>query len=501
MSGFEPFIPVVACAGAKAANKAVKEVTGKSIAKHCKSAAKGLRNIVLRKAGEKASKEAEELLFNKQERAEFVDRLDSLETLLESVASNPAAEDESVKQELLGLQEFLERATARYGEERVDVLNAIDRRINTLHLAFSNATARRDGAKLDDLDAAVREVAAGLGRKTKADFNRQTKESQLEQLEIVPDRVEAKPFAKGGEGEIFMGEYQGEMVVLKKISLVGVTRKKRDKMMKDFATELAIMVKLRSPRIIQVFGVVTTDTTFLGLVMEYCAGGSLRAALDDESGKVTVDLQHVWGLDVALGMAYLYSQGVEHRDLKSANVLLTRERRAKVADFGLSKCEDLRTQLTQPSQGRDAKGTSAYMAPELLKDNVFSEKSDVYSFAMVMWEIWDRGVPWGGLRTEQIITQVLVERTRPKIPEMPRDLRDLMVRAWAHDATERPTFEELAAKLKVSNIDLSELVKLGSLEANLTLSAVLILDAMEEIENSSRANHSRGVGTFWGWVE
>ena len=78
MSGFEPFIPVVACAGAKAANKAVKEVTGKSIAKHCKSAAKGLRNIVLRKAGEKASKEAEELLFNKQERAEFVDRLDSL---------------------------------------------------------------------------------------------------------------------------------------------------------------------------------------------------------------------------------------------------------------------------------------------------------------------------------------------------------------------------------------------------------------------------------------
>ncbi len=382
-----------------------------------------------------------------------------------------------MKQELLGLQEFLERATARYGEERVDVLDAIDRRISTLHLAFSNATARRDGAKLDNLqaaarrdgakldnlDAAVREV---LGRKTKVDFNRQTKESQLEQSEVELDAVEEKPFARGGEGEVFMGEYQGEMVVLKKISLVGVTRKNRDKMMKDFATELAIMVKLRSPRIIQVFGVVTTDTTFLGLVMEYCAGGSLREALDDESGKVTADLQHIWSLDVALGMAYLYSQGVEHRDLKSANVLLTRERRAKVADFGLSKCEDLRTQLPQPSQGRDAKGTSAYMAPELLKDNVFSEKSDVYSFAMVIWEIWDRGVPWGGLRTEQIITQVLVKRTRPKIPEMPRDLRDLMVRAWAHNAGERPTFEELAAKLKVSTIDLSKLALVRTLEGH-----------------------------------
>ena len=176
-------------------------------------------------------------------------------------------------------------------------------------------------------------------------------------------------------------------------------------------------------------------------------------------------MRRVWVSDIARGMAYLYSQGVEHRDLKSANVLLTRERRAKVADFGLSKCEDLRTQL-QPSQGRDAKGTSAYMAPELLKDNVFSEKSDVYSFAMVIWEIWDRGNPWGGLRTEQIITQVLVERTRPKIPEMPRDLRDLMVRAWAHDAAERPTFEELAAKLKVSTIDLSKLALVRTLEGH-----------------------------------
>ena len=76
-------------------------------------------------------------------------------------------------------------------------------------------------------------------------------------------------------------------------------------------------------------------------------------------------------------------------------------------------------------------------------------------------------MPWGGLRTEQIITQVLVERTRPKIPEMPRDLRDLMVRAWAHNAGERPTFEQLAAKLKVSKVvDLSKLAFVRTLEGH-----------------------------------
>ena len=143
-----------------------------------------------------------------------------------------------------------------------------------------------------------------------------------------------------------MGEYQGDSVVLKKMSLVGVTATKRQKMLNSFKSELAIMVRLRSPRVAHFYGVVTTDTTFLGLVMEYCAGGSLRAFLDGESGKVTADLQRVWGLDVALGMAHLYSQGVEHRDLKALNVLLTSNLRGKVTDFGLSKCDDLRTTQT-----------------------------------------------------------------------------------------------------------------------------------------------------------
>ena len=129
------------CAAAKVANKGVKAATGRSIARHCRSAAKGLRNIVLQKAGEKLSKEAEERLFNQEERAEFERRLGSLKTLLERVASNPAADDPSVIQELVGLQEFFEGATPRYAEERAGVLTAIDQRINTLHLALSNATS------------------------------------------------------------------------------------------------------------------------------------------------------------------------------------------------------------------------------------------------------------------------------------------------------------------------------------------------------------------------
>ncbi len=92
-------------------------------------------------------------------------------------------------------------------------------------------------------------------------------------------------------------------------------------MMKDFATELAIMVKLRSPRIVSVYGVVTTDSSWLGLVVEYCAGGDLREALDaDDAASIDEAQRRSWLSDIALGMAYLYSKGVEHRDLKALNV-------------------------------------------------------------------------------------------------------------------------------------------------------------------------------------
>ena len=66
-------------------------------------------------------------------------------------------------------------------------------------------------------------------------------------------------------------------------------------MMKDFSTELAIMVKLRSPRIVQVFGVVTTDSSWLGLVVEYCSGGDLRAALDaDDAASIDEAQRRSW---------------------------------------------------------------------------------------------------------------------------------------------------------------------------------------------------------------
>ena len=211
------------------------------------------------------------------------------------------------------------------------------------------------------------------------------------------------------------------------------------------------MMRLRSPRTVAVLGVVTTDESFLGLVMEFMPGGSIRQRLD--GAEVGAELKCLWASDVALGMQYLYSCGVQHRDLKCHNCLLTSDARAKVSDFGLSRCDALKTSTTTltTKSGDGLAGTPAFMAPELLKDNVFTEKSDVYSYAMVLWELFDGGVPWARHKPLQISFKVVFEHARPPVPPaMPEHLATVMRRAWANDAATRPTFADIVRHVRAA---------------------------------------------------
>ena len=100
------------------------------------------------------------------------------------------------------------------------------------------------------------------------------------------------------------------------------------------------------------------------------------------------------------------------------------------------------------TQTKAVQGTAAYMAPELLEDNVFDEKSDVYSFAILLWEIYDRGVPWRGLQPMQIMRKVVDKRERPPMPSgMPDDMRTLVGTCWSPGPDDRPAFVEIAGLL------------------------------------------------------
>ena len=199
----------------------------------------------------------------------------------------------------------------------------------------------------------------------------------MHKFEVTLDSVEEQPFALGSFGASHLAEFQNDRVVLKKMMLTGLIASQREKIFRGFETELGIMIEMRSPRIVSVFGVVTTDPTYLGLVVEYNAGGNLRERLDDTSRPIEDQRKRLWLSDIASGMQYIYCCRIEHRDLKCMNVLLDDRERAKVTNFGLSKSNDLVTHSTGLSQGGDAAGTPVFMSPELLMDNKFDEKSVV----------------------------------------------------------------------------------------------------------------------------
>ena len=129
---------------------------------------------------------------------------------------------------------------------------------------------------------------------------------------------------------------------------------------------------------------------------------------------------------------------------------LTHDGRCKVTDFGLSRCEELKTFTTTATMRDSVAGTPAFMAPELFEDNTFTEKSDVYSYAVVLWEIYDRGIPWAGLKPQQILYKLIKEQRLDVPKSMPRDLSSLMERAWAQDPDARPSFADICKELQAT---------------------------------------------------
>lgn len=151
-------------------------------------------------------------------------------------------------------------------------------------------------------------------------------------------------------------------------------------------------------------------------------------------------------MDIARGMNYLHhcKPPIIHRDLKSSNLLVDKNWTVKVGDFGLSRVKH-HTYLKTKS----GRGTPQWMAPEILCNEQADEKSDVYSYGVVLWEITTEKIPWNDLNPMQVIGAVGFMNRRLEIPKDVDPLWvSLMESCWCSEPQSRPTFQEILNKLK-----------------------------------------------------
>ncbi|XP_039601441.1 vascular endothelial growth factor receptor 1 isoform X2 [Polypterus senegalus] len=153
-----------------------------------------------------------------------------------------------------------------------------------------------------------------------------------------------------------------------------------------------------------------------------------------------------YSFQVARGMEFLASRKCIHRDLAARNILLSENNVVKICDFGLAR--DIYKDPDYVRKG-DARLPLKWMAPESIFDKVYTTQSDVWSYGVLLWEIFSLGAsPYPGLQIDEDFCNRLKEGTRMRAPEYATpEVYKIMLACWENDPKERPTFSELVKQL------------------------------------------------------
>ncbi|KAL5082313.1 hypothetical protein RYX36_010734 [Vicia faba] len=235
-------------------------------------------------------------------------------------------------------------------------------------------------------------------------------------------------------GEVFRGIWNGTDVAIKVFLEQDLTAEN----MEDFCNEISILSRLRHPNVILFLGACTKPPR-LSMVTEYMEMGSLYYLIHGQKKKLSWRRRLKMMRDICKGLMCIHRMKIVHRDLKSANCLVNKHWTVKICDFGLS-----RIMIESPIRDSSSAGTPEWMAPELIRNEPFNEKCDIFSLGVILWELYNLNRPWEGVPPERVVYSVAHEGSRLEVPEGP--LGRLISDCWA-DTHERPSCDEILSRL------------------------------------------------------
>ncbi|MED6234709.1 hypothetical protein ATANTOWER_029043 [Ataeniobius toweri] len=287
------------------------------------------------------------------------------------------------------------------------------------------------GGFLEGLFGCLRPVWTMIGKAYSTDHKHDLDEEWEVPFEEISD---LQWVGSGAQGAVFLGKLHGQEVAVKKVRNIK-------------ETDIKHLRKLKHPNIITFKGICTQAPCYC-IIMEYCAQGQLYEVLR-AGRKITPSLLMDWAMGIAGGMNYLHLHKIIHRDLKSPNMLITYDDAVKISDFGTSK------ELNDKSTKMSFAGTVAWMAPEVIRNEPVSEKVDIWSFGVVLWEMLTGEVPYKDVDSSAIIWGVGNNSLQLPVPDScPDSFKLLLKQCWNCKPRNRPSFRQILLHLDIASADI-----------------------------------------------
>ena len=211
----------------------------------------------------------------------------------------------------------------------------------------------------------------------------------------------------------------------------------------QFLREAQLVGQLSHPAVVQLYDVGIDQQGVPFLVMEYVAGQTLEQHL--ESSTLTILRACAWAADLANALALAHRAGIIHGDVKPGNILITPENKVKLGDFGIARL------TTQHSASGQLRGTPAYLAPEQIRNEFQDQRSDQFSFGVVLYQMLTGVRPFAGKTLGAVCAQILNDEPVPPSqhnPAVPPALDLVVARCLAKNPDDRfASCEELAKSL------------------------------------------------------
>lgn len=259
-----------------------------------------------------------------------------------------------------------------------------------------------------------------------------------EKWEIDPHELTfMKELGSGQFGQVRLGKWRGQHKVAIKAIREGAMYEE------DFIEEAKVMMRLSHPRLVQLYGVCSQQRPIY-IVTEFMEQGCLLNVLRQRRGSLGLDTLLSVCLDVCEGMEHLEASRFIHRDLAARNCLVNDSMVVKVSDFGMTRYV-LDDQYTSSS---GAKFPVKWSPPEVFNFCRYSSKSDVWSFGVLMWEVFSEGrMPFDQKHNHEVVTMVMQGHRlyRPKLAS--ETVYSIMNSCWHERPEKRPSFKDLVPKI------------------------------------------------------